>query len=96
MKRIGKSVLDLVVFSLLLAALAPAFAKSGGRDHPSRPIRVIVAFSAGTASSTVARAMSDELAKQMGASVVIENREGAGGNIGHIAAARAAPTPTRC
>lgn len=91
MKRIGKSVLGSVLLSLLLAALAPAFAQGGGRDYPSRPIRVIVAFSAGTASDTVARAMTDELARQMGVPVVVENREGAGGHIGHVAAAKAAP-----
>lgn len=75
----------------LLAAALPAAAQSGNRDYPSRPIRIIVAYSAGTASDTMARAMTEELGKQMGVPVVIENREGAGGNIGHTAAAKAAP-----
>ena len=74
--------------SCLLGLSLPAGAQS---DYPSKPIRFIVAFSAGTASDTVGRAIADELSKLIGVSVVIENREGAGGNLGHAAAARAAP-----
>ena len=76
------------LLGLLLTAVWPAGAQS---DYPSRPIRFIVAFSAGSASDTVGRAIADELSKQIGVPVVIENREGAGGNLGHAAAAKAAP-----
>ena len=76
------------MLGLSLTAVWPAGAQS---DYPSRPIRLIVAFSAGSASDTVGRAIADELSKQIGVPVVIENREGAGGNLGHAAAAKAAP-----
>ena len=73
---------------LSLLCARPVNAQS---DYPSKPIRFIVAFSAGTASDTVGRAIADELTKLIGVSVLIDNREGAGGNLGHAAAAKAAP-----
>ena len=73
---------------LSLLGARPVDAQS---DYPSKPIRFIVAFSAGTASDTVGRAIADELTKLIGVSVLIDNREGAGGNLGHAAAAKAAP-----
>jgi tripartite-type tricarboxylate transporter receptor subunit TctC len=60
-------------------------------DYPNRPIRIIVPFAAGSAADTVGRAIAEELAKVIGAPVVVENREGAGGNIGNAAAAKASP-----
>ncbi len=71
----------------LSLALAPARAQS---DYPTRPVRLIVSFSAGSAADTVGRAIGDELAKRLGVPVVIENREGAGGNLGNAAVAKAA------
>ena len=73
---------------LSLLGARPVDAQS---DYPSKPIRFIVAFGAGTASDTVGRAIADELSRLTGVSVVIDNREGAGGNLGHAAAAKAAP-----
>ena len=67
--------------------LAPAQAQS---DYPARPVRLIVSFSAGSAADTVGRAIGDELAKRITTPVVIENREGAGGNLGNAAVAKAA------
>ena len=67
--------------------LAPAHAQS---DYPTRPIRLIVSFSAGSAADTVGRAIGEELAKRIGMAVVIDNREGAGGNLGNAAVAKAA------
>ena len=72
----------------LSLTLAPAHAQS---DYPTRPVRLIVSFSAGSAADTVGRAIGDELAKRMGMPVVIENREGAGGNLGNAAVAKAVP-----
>ena len=76
------------MFSLSLPLARPVGAQT---DYPSKPIRFIVAFGAGTASDTVGRAIADELSRLTGVSVVIDNREGAGGNLGHAAAAKAAP-----
>ena len=72
----------------LSIGIAPVVAQP---DYPGKPIRLIVSFSAGSAADTVARSIGDELSRQVGQPVVIENREGAGGNIGNAAAAKAAP-----
>jgi tripartite-type tricarboxylate transporter receptor subunit TctC len=69
----------------------PALAQSRSpASWPDRPIRVIVPFAAGT-SDTVARLVGAEMSKALGQPLVIENRPGAGGNIGTEACARAAP-----
>ena len=79
----------LVAFTLsVMQALVPAGAQS---DYPARPIRLVVPFSAGSAADTVGRAIGDELARLIGVAVVIENREGAGGNMGNTAVASANP-----
>jgi tripartite-type tricarboxylate transporter receptor subunit TctC len=71
-----------------VAFAAPALAQK----YPSATqIRLIVPFAAGGPVDILARIISDPLAKQLGQSIVIENRGGAGGNIGIAAAARARP-----
>ncbi|SDD11590.1 Tripartite-type tricarboxylate transporter, receptor component TctC [Cupriavidus sp. YR651] len=59
--------------------------------YPNRPIRVIVAYPTGGISDAVARALGEKLSVQMGTSVVVENKAGAGGSIGIDAVAKAAP-----
>lgn len=58
---------------------------------PNKPIRVIVPFSAGSASDIVARIVGQKLAEISGQPVIIDNRPGAIGTIGAAAAAKAAP-----
>ena len=65
----------------------PAFAQR----WPTRPIRLIVPFPAGSSPDFVARLVADPLAVSLGQSIVIDNRPGAGGNIGTGAVARAEP-----
>lgn len=60
-------------------------------DYPTRNITIIVPFAAGGGSDIVARIMASYLSEALRVSVVVENRGGAGGNIGMMAAARAAP-----
>ncbi|KAA2212311.1 Bug family tripartite tricarboxylate transporter substrate binding protein [Teichococcus oryzae] len=69
---------------LLSLATLPAMAQG----YPNQPIRLIVPFSAGT-SDTVARLVGQEMSKAMGQPLVVENRAGAGGNIGSEACAKA-------
>jgi tripartite-type tricarboxylate transporter receptor subunit TctC len=59
--------------------------------YPQRPIRVIVGYGAGSATDTMARILAERLAVGLAQSVVVENREGAGGAIGTATAAKAAP-----
>jgi tripartite-type tricarboxylate transporter receptor subunit TctC len=70
----------------LLAACANALAA-----WPEKPIRIVVTFSAGGASDIVARVISEPLSKALGQPVVIDNKPGAGGTIGGLDVARAAP-----
>ena len=58
------------------------------QDYPSRPIRIIVPFSAGGAVDGPTRAIAQELSKRLGQQVVVENRPGAGATIGSDAVAK--------
>jgi tripartite-type tricarboxylate transporter receptor subunit TctC len=64
---------------------------ASAQNWPTRPVTVIVPFTAGTTSDVVARALTDHLAHSLGQPFVIDNRGGAGGNIGAGIAAKAAP-----
>ena len=76
-----------------IAAGATAFCCSAawGETYPSRPIQIIVPFAAGGGSDTVTRVVANRLAERLGQPVLVENRGGAGGNIGMEAGARAKP-----
>lgn len=74
-------------FSLLTAPLAPAFAA----DYPTRRVRWVVAFPASGANDIVARLIGQSLSERLGQNFIIENKAGAGGNIGTQAALNASP-----
>jgi tripartite-type tricarboxylate transporter receptor subunit TctC len=61
------------------------------QPYPTRPVRIIVPFPAGQATDTVARLMGQSLSERLGHPFVIENRTGAGGNIGTESVVRATP-----
>ena len=61
------------------------------QDYPNRPVRVIIAFSPAGAIDILGRLIADKLSAIWGQQVIVENRPGAGGNIGAAAAAQAAP-----
>jgi tripartite-type tricarboxylate transporter receptor subunit TctC len=61
------------------------------QNYPDRPVRIIVPFAAGGTADAVPRLVADWLSRKWGQAVVIENRTGAGGNIGAEAAYHAAP-----
>jgi tripartite-type tricarboxylate transporter receptor subunit TctC len=75
--------------ALLLAAVMTSLA--WGQNYPLKPVRVIVPFSAGGATDIVTRLVSQKLGEMWGQQVVIDNRAGAGGNIGGELAAKSAP-----
>ena len=80
-------------FILVLGALLGSFgvSQSIAQDYPSRPIRVIVPFSAGGAVDGPMRVIAQELSKRFNQQVIVENRPGAGAMIGSEAVAKSAP-----
>jgi tripartite-type tricarboxylate transporter receptor subunit TctC len=70
-----------------LAAIPAAHAD----NYPSKPIKMIVPFPAGGTTDVMARVISQELTKSWGQQVIVENRPGAGGNIGSDAVAKSPP-----
>ena len=78
----------MAISALPLAADAVAQSSAG---YPNRPLRFIVPYAAGGNGDIVARIIAQKLIAQIGQQIVIDNRGGAGGNIGAELAARAAP-----
>jgi tripartite-type tricarboxylate transporter receptor subunit TctC len=78
-----------VLGSLAAAVASPAVQAQAA--WPSKPVRFIVPFAAGGGTDTVSRMVCDHLGKTFGQSFVVENKGGAGGNIGTVEIARAAP-----
>lgn len=73
--------LHLLVAAASLAALGP-LAPAHAQDWPTKPVRWIVPFPPGGAMDAIARTLGDKLSKSLGQPFVVENRPGAGGNIG--------------
>src|SRR4051812_15834722 len=78
---------------LLFAAslLLCSYETSIAQNWPSKPLRAIVPFSAGGAVDVIARTVFDKVSNQIGQSIIIENRVGAGGTTGAAAVAKADP-----
>jgi len=79
--------------ALCLAAswLAATPAHAQADNWPAKPIRIVVGFPAGSFTDTIARAVSDQLSKQLGQPVIVDNKPGANGAIGVGEVARSAP-----
>ena len=75
---------------ILLAAIAVAnvYAQASGANYPAKQIRVIVPFPAGGPTDAIARAIGQKLSETWGQPVIVDNRPGAGGNIGTELAAK--------
>jgi tripartite-type tricarboxylate transporter receptor subunit TctC len=81
----------LMASAVLACALAPMAAAWGQEAFPSKPVRIVVPQTPGGASDALARIMAQKLTEKWGQSVVVENRAGAGGNVGMEAVAQSAP-----
>jgi len=81
-----------VLFGAAAASLAaPAVAQQGAQQFPSKPVRIVVPYTAGGGADTTARLIGPKLQEALGQTVVIDNKPGAGGTIGDDAVAKAAP-----
>jgi tripartite-type tricarboxylate transporter receptor subunit TctC len=78
----------LTLISMLLAVTAPT---ALAEDYPAKPIRIIVSYAPGGGTDVIARVLARKLNGMFGQAVIVENRPGAGGNIGTEAVAKAAP-----
>lgn len=76
---------------LLLAFSACLALPLAAQTWPAKPVRLVVPFPAGGATDILSRALSQELGRKLGQSIVVENKPGAGGTIGALAVAQAAP-----
>ena len=83
------------IVSFAMLAAFPAWAQDpstgSGQAYPNKPIRLVAPFSPGGATDVLARIVGQKITERMGQPVVIENRVGAGGNIGAEQVAKAAP-----
>jgi tripartite-type tricarboxylate transporter receptor subunit TctC len=76
---------------VLLVAATDARAQSVSQGYPSRPVRVIVPFAPGGVTDVMARLLAQRLSENLGKEFYVDNRPGAGGNIGIGATAQAPP-----
>src|SRR6266849_4123714 len=88
MKRPRRRFLHLAA-AIIGTLAAPATASA--QAYPTRPIQVIVPFAGGSASDVVMRILLERMAKSIGQPFIVDNRPGAGGNIGTNAGTKAAP-----
>ncbi|MGK7866032.1 Bug family tripartite tricarboxylate transporter substrate binding protein [Falsiroseomonas sp. E2-1-a20] len=77
----------------LLALAAPALIPrtAGAQSFPTRPVRMVIPFTAGGSNDVVGRMLGDAMAQRLGQPVVVENRGGAGGVLGNDMVAKAEP-----
>jgi tripartite-type tricarboxylate transporter receptor subunit TctC len=78
-----------LLLSLLWLMALPACVAA--QEYPSRPVRVVIPYPAGSTPDIVGRTLADRLQKALGQPFVVENRTGAGGSIGTEAVAKSAP-----
>ena len=81
---------SLLAFAALLFA-AVAGAQTAGAEYPRKTIKIVVPFTAGSATDIMARVVGERLSASTGQAVVVENRPGAGGTLGSAQVARSEP-----
>ena len=89
-RRIMPAMLAAPLLGLLLLAL-PAESARAQDAWPSAPVKVVVPYGPGSTPDVVARLVNDQLSKRLGQPFIVENKPGAGGNVGTAAVARATP-----
>src|SRR5262245_59307149 len=75
----------------VLCAIGGLGSSATAQDYPNRAVKIIVPFPAGGTADAMPRVVADWLSRKWGQSIVIENKSGAGGNVGAEAAAKSDP-----
>ncbi|MDB5795752.1 MAG: extra-cytoplasmic solute receptor BugT [Noviherbaspirillum sp.] len=92
-KSVGRRAIAMVLRStgLLLASVLTICSNAHAQDYPAKPIKIIVPVPAGDSSDRVARLLAEKFRLKWGQTVTVENRAGAGGNIGAEYVSKAPP-----
>ena len=88
MKLWTRAISKAIACMMVVGGTAAAYAQD---DYPSKPVRIVVPFAPGGSTDVVARILADKLAVEFKQPFLIDNRAGAGGNIGADSVAKAAP-----
>ena len=92
MNNKSNAVASLLAFLVSVSAFAQTASTGSGQAYPTRPVRIVMPFPAGTSSNDVlGRALALRLSEPLGQQVIFENRSGAGGTIGTEMVAKAPP-----
>ncbi|HMH16895.1 MAG TPA: tripartite tricarboxylate transporter substrate binding protein [Burkholderiales bacterium] len=86
-----RTVLTLIAAATLAAWTPAGWAQGSAASFPARPVRMIVGFTPGGGTDIIARIVAQKLGERWGQPVLVENRAGAGGNIGTEVVARSSP-----
>ncbi len=91
MNRLFPTALLITASALALTLAATSHAQTASADYPNKPIRMVVTFPPGGSADAVVRMLGPRLGEKLGQQLVVDNRPGAGGNIGLAIVAKAAP-----
>src|SRR5262245_8980693 len=79
------------ILAMLLAVLAPVGEGARAQDYPNRVVTIVVPYPPGGGVDVLARVVADKLSGALKTQVIVDNRTGAGGNVGTRAVAKAEP-----
>lgn len=82
---------DRLFATALLGLVSALPLAAAAQTYPTKPIRVIVPFGAGTSTDIMTRMVTTRMSQSLGQQIVVENRAGAGGTIGSLAVAKSPP-----
>lgn len=91
MKTMRRTFLTTCLIALYGSLSAGALASSPGNAYPTRPVTIIVPYGAGSSTDILTRIVAKQMSQDLGQTVIVENKAGAGGAVGSALVAKAAP-----